>query len=100
MRLQQRNKTTLPPLPMTIAAILDLEKVFDLIQSRIKPLLSPTALEEWNGSALKGQEDLIRDLGLELVGHCIAILLHQLSEDPAVNQVAQAQTQTWRGFWS
>jgi hypothetical protein len=100
VRLLQPSKLHSPPLPMTIAAILDLEKVFAVIQSRIEPLLNPAALEEWNGSALKSQEDLIRALGLELAGHCIAILLHQLSEDPAVNQAAQEQTQTWRGFGS
>jgi hypothetical protein len=85
---------------MTIAAILDLDKVFEVFKDKIGPLLSPEALTSWNGSVLKAQEDLIRGLGLELVGHCIAILLHQLSDDPGVNQAAQEQTQTWRGFGS
>jgi len=67
-------ETTTQPIP----AILDLEQAIDAFRQTVKPLLDPTREENWDGTKLQAKEWAILQAGLQLVGHCIAILISQL----------------------
>lgn len=83
---------------MTISAILDLDKALETFKNRIQILLELEELSDWDGKRLQEQEQAIRHTGLELAGHCIAILLHSLSQSPVAQQEATKRTESSRGF--
>jgi hypothetical protein len=85
---------------MTIAAILDLDTALATFKQTAQALLQPTEMNQWDGPHLQAQEQQIRQAALELAGHCVAMLLHQLSQDLSAQEQAQQRTESSRGFGS
>ena len=72
-----------------IPAILDLESAMLDFQGKVHPLLDPAQEKEWDGMKLKQKEWVILQAGLVLVGHCIAVLLHNLMLSQSIQAAAQ-----------
>ncbi len=72
-----------------IPAILDLNQAIEQFRTTVSPLLAVDQEEHWDGVKLKDKETTILKAGLELVGHCIAILLVRLSQSECVQLIAQ-----------
>lgn len=83
---------------MTIAAILDFDKALETFRTTTDLLLQLGEVNQWDGQRLKEREQQIRQAALELSGQCIALLMHQLSQDPLASQQAHERTQSSRGF--
>ncbi len=72
----------------TIPAILNLNDAIERFRETVLPLLDPSQEEQWDGVKLKAKEMRILQAGLELVGHCIAMLISQLSLTESVKMAA------------
>lgn len=83
---------------MTIPANLDLTEVLAIFKERIETELALGALESFDAEHLKALEEKIRAFGLEVIGHCIALLLYTLSQHAEADRVSQAATAHGRGF--
>ncbi len=59
-------------------SILDLDQAIAHFRKMVTPLLDPSREENWDGAKLKATEWAILQAGMQLVGHCIAILITQL----------------------
>mgnify|MGYP001814665876 CR=1 FL=1 len=81
-----------------IQAILDLEQAVDEFRKTVEPLLDPSQEEKWDGTKLKRKEVAILQAGLQLVGHCIAILIYQLALTESVKLAANLQVQGVAGM--
>jgi len=81
-------EATLQPTP----AILDLEKAIDEFRHQVFPLIDPAPEENWDGVKLKSKEQAILQVGLRLVGHCIAILIYRLVLTRSVEMAAQVRS--------
>jgi len=81
-----------------IPAILDLEKAIDEFRKTVEPLLDPTQEEKWDGIKMKAKEWAILQAGLQLVGHCIAILMSQLIATESVKLAANLRVQGAAGL--
>ncbi len=84
--------------PQPIPAILDLEQAIDKFRQTVKPLLDPTQEEDWDATKLKAKEWTILHAGLQLVGHCIAILISQLVLAESVKLAASLRAQGASGL--
>jgi hypothetical protein len=87
-------ETTTQPIP----AILDLEQAISAFRQTVEPLLDPAQEEDWNGTKLKAKEWTILQAGLQLVGHCIAILIYQLVMTESVKLAANLKVQGAAGL--
>lgn len=85
---------------MTIAASLDLDKAIETFKNTMQLLLQWGDLSQWDGQRLKQLEEQIRKTALELAGQCIALLIHQLSQDKFAQSEANRRTDASRGFGS
>ena len=85
---------------MNIPALLDLDQAIKQFQQQVQPLLELGDFSDWDANTLRERESALRNLGLVLVGQCIALLLHQLCIDPQAEAQAQQRTLTSRGFGS
>ncbi len=72
-----------------ISAILDFESAMRDFQSKVRPLIDLTQEKEWDGMELKQTEWAILQASLVLAGHCIAILLHNLTLSQTIQAAAQ-----------
>ena len=81
-------------------AILDLEKAINEFRQTVLPLIDPSGqvqgvyLEKekgWDGPKLRRRELSVYRAGLQLVGHCIAILIYQLVLRQSVQMAASAR---------
>jgi hypothetical protein len=93
-RGEQRVETTAQPIP----AILDLEQAINAFRQTVEPLLAPAQEVEWDGSKLKAKEGAILQAGLQLVGHCIAILIYRLVMTESVKVAANLKVQGVTGL--
>lgn len=80
-----------------IPAILNLNQAIEKFRETVTPLIDP-AQEEWDGVKLKERERVILKAGLELVGHCIAILIYHLSLAESVKMAASVRARGKAGF--
>ncbi len=87
-------ETTAQPIP----AILDLEQAIANFRKTVKPLLDPAQEEDWDGTKLKAKEWAILQAGMQLVGHCIAILISQLMLAESVKLAASLRAQGVSGL--
>ncbi len=70
-------------------AILELGQAIESFQDEIVALLDPSQEENWDGIKLKDKEQEILEAGLQLVGHCTAILTHRLCMSESVEADAE-----------
>lgn len=82
----------------TIPALLNVNDAIERFRERVVPLLDPSQEEQWDGVTLKAKEIRILQAGLELVGHCIAILISQLSLAESVKAAATLRARGQAGL--
>ncbi len=82
----------------TIPAILTLNDAIERFRETVIPLLDPSQEEQWDGVKLKARENRILQAGLELVGHCIAIFISQLSLTESVKAAANLRVRGKAGL--
>jgi len=70
-------------------AILELDQAIESFRDEVATLLDPTQEENWDGIKLKGKEQEILEAGLQLAGHCTAILTHRLCMSESVKVDAE-----------
>ena len=87
-------QTTVEPIP----AILNLDQAIEKFRETVIPLIEPAQEENWDGVKLKEKEMAILQAGLELVGHCIAILIYHLSLTESVKLAANVRAHGKAGF--
>lgn len=87
-------QTTVEPTP----AILNLDRAIEKFRETVIPLIDPAREENWDGVKLKEKEMAILQAGLELVGHCIAILIYHLSLTASVKLAANVRAHGKAGF--
>ncbi len=87
-------QTTVEPIP----AILNLDQAIEKFRETVNPLIDPAQEENWDGVKLKEKEMAILQAGLELVGHCIAILIYHLSLTASVKLAANVRAHGKAGF--
>ena len=80
-------QATVEPTP----AILNLDQAIERFRETVSPLIDPEQEENWEGVKLKEKEMAILQAGLELVGHCIAILIYHLSLTASVKLAANVR---------
>ncbi len=81
----------LEAIPQPTPALLDLEQALDEFRQTVQPLIDPTQEKSWDGVQLKRKEAAILQAGLQLAGHCIAILIYQLVLNQSVQMAAKAR---------
>jgi len=83
-----------------------LDQAIAAFRKTVEPLLDPTQEENWDGTKLKAKEWAIPSLhsgqalqaGLQLVGHCVAILISQLVVTESVKLAANLRAQGTAGL--
>ncbi len=87
-------QTTAEPIP----AILNLNQAIQKFREMVTPLIDSAQEESWDGVKLKEREWAILWAGLELVGHCVAILIYHLSLTESVKLAADVRVRGKAGF--